>query len=385
MRILFVHAGAELYGADRILLELVGGLIDRGHGAIVVLPGPGPLVEPLQRAGARVHLRSLGVLRRKYFTIGGLLGRCRRMLAATFWLTRLIRTEKVDLVHTNTSVVFPGAFAALLARRPHVWHIHEITTRPVMVRRMLSFLVPRLSACVVCVSRSVEENLLAGSARFRHKFSVIYNGISPLEFRPDARGRVRAEFGVADDSVLVGMVGRVNRWKGQGALVESARLLFERGATARYLMVGGTVAGEESRMHDLQRKVSESGLESIITVCRFRTDVADLLSAMDVFVLPSTEPDPFPTVVLEAMGAGLPVVAFPHGGVREMIEDGVSGVLATAMEPKALAASINSYLTDPARRLAAGRAARQRVATAFSRNRFLDGFEALYRRLTRQV
>jgi glycosyltransferase involved in cell wall biosynthesis len=378
LRILFVHAGAELYGADRILLELVAGMIDRGHNAQVVVPGPGPLVGKLEAAGAHVHVRSLGALRRKYLNPRGLLGRAWRIASATVWLMRLAHAQSVDVIHTNTSVVFPGALAAFLGRRPHVWHIHEITTSPRAVWRTLSFVVPRLSTRVVCVSKAVRENLVRGSAANRGKALVIYNGISALVPDHGARERVRAELNIPDDAVLIGMIGRVNRWKGQGVLLDAARILKGRRCSSRFLMVGGTFAGEEPLLAALQEEARASGMHGVVSIQDFRSDVADVLCALDIFVLPSIEPDPFPTVVLEAMLAGLPIVAFAHGGVCEMIEDGVSGTLAAGMDSAALADAIEYYVSDPGLRRTVGERARERALANFSRAAFIGQFQGLY-------
>jgi glycosyltransferase involved in cell wall biosynthesis len=377
LRILFVHGGAELYGADRILWELVAGMIDRGHIAHVVVPGPGHLVAKLETAGAHVHVRNLGALRRKYLNPRGLLGRAWRIAGATVWLMRLAHAQSVDVIHTNTSIVFPGAFAAFLGRRPHVWHIHEITTRPRAVWRAQSFVVPRLSTRVVCVSKAVRENLVRGSSA-NGKARVIYNGISvPVPAR-DARQRVRAELNVPDDAVLVGMIGRVNRWKGQGVLLDAARILKGRRCSSRFLMVGGTFAGEEPLLASLKERARASGMHEVVSIQDFRSDVADVLCALDIFVLPSIEPDPFPTVVLEAMLAGLPIVAFAHGGVCEMIEHGVSGTLAAGKDSAALADAIESYVADPRWRRSVGERARERALANFSRAAFIGQFQGLY-------
>jgi glycosyltransferase involved in cell wall biosynthesis len=116
----------------------------------------------------------------------------------------------------------------------------------------------------------------------------------------------------------------------------------------------------------------------------FRDDVADIMQALDVFVLPSIEPDPFPTVVLEAMWSGRPIVGFRHGGITEMIEDGVSGKLATPSDVNALADILSEFAHDPAARQRFGRAAQERVAREFSRDSFVRRFSALYQELTTQ-
>ena len=99
--ILFVHAGAELYGADRVLLELLAGLKQSGHGLHVVLPTPGPLHAEIAQLGVPVQQRNLAVLRRKYFSLPGLLNRARRLCSAVLFLRRLIREQRIDIKWTG--------------------------------------------------------------------------------------------------------------------------------------------------------------------------------------------------------------------------------------------------------------------------------------------
>jgi glycosyltransferase involved in cell wall biosynthesis len=106
-----------------------------------------------------------------------------------------------------------------------------------------------------------------------------------------------------------------------------------------------------------------------------------VLADIDIFVLPSTEPDPFPTVVLEAMAAAKPVVAFRHGGVCEMVADGVSGILCTPGSALEMAAAIERLAASPALRRQLGEAGRARLQRLFTREVFIDRFSALYREL----
>ena len=381
MRLLFLHAGAELYGADRILLELVDGMVKHGHVASVVLPSDGPLVGALRQAGAEVRIHSLGVLRRKYFSLPGLFNRFVRIVSATFFVGGIIRREAIDIVHSNTSAVLVGAIASRLTRRKHVWHIHEITTKPQMVRRLFSWLIPRGADRVVCVSEAVRRHLIAGDRLNEFKAIVIHNGIEARQGASGGRARVRQELGLAGDDVLIGMIGRVNHWKGQHALVDAARLVAQSKPNARFLLVGGTFAGEEQLLINLRQRVVDEGLSERVTVWDFRSDIADILAALDVFVLPSIEPDPFPTVVLEAMHAGVPIVAFAHGGVQEMVEKDRTGYLVPPCDVIGMAEAISKLIEMGLARKSFGDAGQRRVAMLFTKKRFVEDFASLYESL----
>lgn len=376
--VLFVHAGAELYGADRILLELIEGISAKGFGIHVVLPGPGPLHAELAKLGVPVYQRSLGVLRRKYLTPLGLVNRLCRMVTAVGFLRKLILELGVDVVHSNTTAVFSGVIAARLAGVPHVWHVHEITTRPVWFARAVASCVGWFSQRAVFVSEAAREHMCRLSERVRQRALVIHNGIDTQRVLGALPGVLRAENGWTAEQPVVGMIGRINWWKGQGKLLEAAALLAPRYPDLRFVLVGGAYQGELRTRDGLLAGIAEHLLEGTVVVTDFRDDVANVLADLDVFVLPSTQPDPFPTVVLEAMAAALPVVAFRHGGVCEMVQHGESGLLCGPCSAVELAQAIESLLQSASLRQGMGRAGRERLHRMFSRQAFVDQFAALY-------
>jgi glycosyltransferase involved in cell wall biosynthesis len=376
--ILFFHAGAELYGADKILHILAKGLVERNWSVMVVLPWNGELKQTLETAGVNVIVLNHGVLRRKYFSLCGLLDRMRRIVKAGVTLNRIVRANGVTVVHTNTSVVFAGAFTSWLAEIPHIWHVHEITTRPKAVWRILSWLIPRLSERVVCVSHAVLAHLVAGNEANGVKGQVLYNGIERLMATAKATQSVRKELGVTDEEVLVGMVGRVNDWKGQMTLVAAAETVLDRCPHVKFVFVGGTFAGEEHLMFVLRERVRSEILAEKVTILGFRKDIPAIMSALDIFVLPSTQPDPLPTVVLEAMSVGCPVVGFAHGGICEMVVNNETGLLVAPCSIPALANAIEDLVVNPVRRHQYGAAGLQRFNESFSVQIFLNGFEHIY-------
>ena len=381
-RVLFVHAGAELYGADRILLELAAGLLERGHGLHVVLPGPGPLHHELQQLGVPTQQCNLGVLRRRYFNPRGLLNRVCRVLGAVWHLRQLVRAKRIDIVHSNTTAVIAGAVAAWLAGVPHVWHVHEITTRPRWLARGMAAFVGLMSQRAVFVSEATRQHMVSLNPRVQTRAVVIHNGIDPARALAGCPGVLRAELGWAADAVVVGMIGRINWWKGQGQLLECAMRLSSSKPGLRFLMVGGTFEGDNRVRDELLAGITAQRLEAVVSVLDFRPDVGNVLADIDIFVLPSTEPDPFPTVVLEAMAAARPVVAFRHGGVCEMVADGESGLLCAPGSTEEMTAAISRLAASPALRQRMGQSGRERLQRLFTREAFIERFVRLYRELT---
>lgn len=382
--ILYVHSSDEMYGADKILLEIVENLPPTRFRPLVVIPTDVPYAGQLTRALAARGIQMVhyptAILRRKYFTPWGLLQYLWRLACSTWFLARLIRLEQVGLVHSNTAAVIPGALAARLTGAPHIWHVHEIITRPRFLWRFTSWLLPRLSARVVAVSAATRDHLCAGDPLNETKAIVIHNGIdgAPFAYAGAAGVALRREWSVSPDDVLVGMIGRVSHWKGQGYFVEVAGHVAQQFAHARFALVGGVFPGQEQLVDDLRAQVRSLGLESLVRISDFRTDVPAVLHAYDIFVLPSTLPDPFPTVVLEAMASARPVVAVAHGGSVEMVEDGITGYLVPPNQPAQMAAAMTRLCLDPTARKAMGDAGRARFHAHFGLERFVAAWNTLY-------
>jgi glycosyltransferase involved in cell wall biosynthesis len=385
--ILFVHSSDEMYGADRILLQIVERLNRRKFRPVVVLPNDvpydGTLSKALQERSVKTIRLKLAVLRRKYFTPLGMLLFIWRLFVSTFTLVRLVHQESVDIVHSHTSAVISGSLAAWLTGRPHVWQILEIIVHPRFLWRLVSWLMPRLSDKIVAASGPTRDHLCVGNARNRDKAIVIHNGVDVQRFERAAGSgqQVRTEWGIEPNQALVGMIGRISHFKGQRYFVEVASLVLSSHPLARFAIVGGVFPGQEILLDELKSLISQLNLNSKIIVSDFRADVPAVLDAYDVFVLPSTLPDPFPTTVLEAMAAGKPVVANAHGGSIEMIEHQVTGFLVKPNQPEEMAAAINSLLNDPIDRREMGLRGRERLVSHFSLEAFTSQWASLYESL----
>ena len=176
---------------------------------------------------------------------------------------------------------------------------------------------------------------------------------------------MRAELGIPAERSVVGLVGRLQPWKGQDRFVEALARLGERGADVHGLLVGGE-AYERSPGYagELRRRITRLGLDERVTMTGQVADASAYFEAMEVAVNASEE-EPFGIVLLEAMEAGVPVVAVARGGPLEIVERDVTGTLAESGEPAALAAAIERTLADPDRRAAMGEASRRRCRERF--------------------
>jgi glycosyltransferase involved in cell wall biosynthesis len=381
--ILVVHNNNDFYGAEKVLLELLSRLDRSRFVPIVVLPTDtrhiNRLSPELEKLNIECCFIPLGVLRRKYFKLHKLPRFSVEVLAGIRQLVRLIRKRNIALVHTNTNTILASPLAARLTGVPHIWSIHELMVEPATVRNALHYMIPRFSTRVVTVSKAVRDHMLKDAAKFADRFTFVRGAIDVEPFlSAEGRARVRAEWGVKDDEVLIGMAGRVTRWKGQSVFVQAAKLIAARHPQAKFAAVGGVFDTEKFYMDRFRTEVHDAGLEDKLTINDFRADMPDVFAAFDIFVLPSILPEPFGLVVIEAMASGKPVVATAPGGPSETVVNGETGFLVPPSDPTAIAQMLEELLADPQKRISMGEAGKRRAREVFSLPRYVTEFEELY-------
>jgi glycosyltransferase involved in cell wall biosynthesis len=331
--------------------------------------GGNPLEEELRAAGVPVT---------------GLGARNLRDLAAFRRLLALVRSGRFDLVHAHLAYAsIWGLLAGRATGRPVVATLHvrppaaPAWSREGLRRRLLVAAANRWAARALAVSGAVRDAWTAAGLA-SERVTVVHNGVDVGGVRLGAgeagaaRAAIRRELGVAADAPLALTVSVLRPGKGLEVLLEAVPAVLDALHRARFAVVGDGPAREP-----LQASAAAAGLTAALVWTGFRRDVPDLLAAADLFVLPSLD-DAFPTALLEAMAAGLPVVATRAGGIPEIVDDGATGRLVPPGDPAALARAVAALLGDPAARRALGRAGRRRVAERFSTAVWLGRLEAVY-------
>ncbi len=380
--ILYIHASDDLYGADIMLLQVVTGLDRALFTPIVILPEDmqhvGLLSAELTARGIEcIHL-PIAIVRRRYLKPTGILPFLGSFVRGTLAVRRLARERNVRLIHGFTFAVIAAPLAAFVLQLPLVMHAHEILLRPKALRKLLHFVNVRRSNRVICVSEATRQNIVEDQPSAAERILVIHNGLRPSTPSGRTVAELRAELGVPQDKPLVGMIGRISPWKGQEVFLEAAALVVAENPDCHFISIGGVFDNETQHMERLQQLHQKLKLESIVVLHDFISDARDMLGAFDLFVSPSTSPDPFPTVILEAMSAGVPVIATAHGGPLEMVVDGETGLLVPPSDAAALAGAINALLRDPVRRHEMAQAGRVRLQECFSLRPFLDRVQNVY-------
>ena len=311
------------------------------------------------------------------FSLGKLPG---NDLGAAWRLVKLLRRVRPTIVHSRNWAAFDAVPAARLARVPVVVHgehgrevsdPHGRNRRRNRVRRLLSPLITRF----VTVSRDLERWLVEDVRIPGRKVLTIHNGVQLERFGGSSATEARQALGLPAEALIVGTVGRLDPVKDQAGLLRSFAALLPAHPDAFLVL-----AGDGPCRPDLLRLVGELGVGRRVRLLGDRPDVPLVLSAMDLFVLPSIA-EGMSNTVLEAMATGLPVIATRVGGNPELVEDGATGRLVAPQDPGRLTQAIAGYLEDPHLRAVHGKASRQRATEQFGLDRMCLAYTDLYSRL----
>ena len=306
---LVVHPGAELYGADRVLLESVTALAD-DFDVTVALPGPGPLVGALESVGVRVALCPMPVLRNAALRPRGaarlLADGVRGLLPAL----RLLRRHGRAGVYVNTLTIPSWPLLARVAGCPSLCHVHEAEQSAPRILRRAMAVCPSLADRVVANSRFTLEVLADVAPRLRRRSTVVYNAVRgparPVPARTELDGPLRLLY-----------VGRLSPRKGPQVAVGALKELLDRGVDARLDLLGSVFTGYEWFEAELRQTVTDSGLDDRVRFLGFDPDVWSHLAAADVVLVPSVGEESFGNTAVEAVLAGRPLVVSDTSGLRE--------------------------------------------------------------------
>lgn len=355
MNALVLLSSLAMGGAERVTVSFLRRLAQRGHPLVLCT------VSSRQDETLAAEVEEAGVVRRDLAA---------RRLAdprAFASYVRMLQRERFDLVHAHgQDAGILAAGASRFTRTPYVVTRH-VVEEPVVnwrqeVRARASLGAARRASAVLAVSSAAADRLSQIARLPRERIAVIPNGVEIERFASGRRpGRVnvlRDELGIRPEEKVILLPAALRHGKGHDVLVEAWPLIRERVPNARVVFAGGGERECELRRHC-------APCEPRILFLGWRSDVAELMAASDVVVLPSFS-EALPTVLVEAAAAGRPVVASRVGGIPEVVIDGETGLLVDPGDVVGLAASISALLLEPARAHAMGDRARLRASRLFS-------------------
>jgi glycosyltransferase involved in cell wall biosynthesis len=345
---------------------------DRSRFAVQLWAGTGGMLDEEANAIANAEVRIVPWLVHPIAPL--------RDVGAVCRLASMLRD--VDLVHTHSSKAgILGRAAARLAGVPgivhtvHGWSFND--TQPRATRRLYleaERAAARFTDRIVCVSRFDRDRAIASGIGDAFQYRIVRSGIDRSLYAPPpgARARVRETLGAAPDDVVVGSIANFKPQKGPLDFVEAARRARSSDPRLRFF-----IAGDGELRPAAERAIAQAGLAGIVRVLGWRTDVAELLAATDVFLLTSLF-EGLPRVVLQAMAAFVPVVATDTGGVAEVVVDGATGRLVPPGDPAAAAAAVIALAADADLRKRLALAAHARLGDEFDSRRMVSRLEELY-------
>ena len=361
-RVIHLVEDLKIGGAERVIADIVESLDRKKFEASVwCVTRGGKIAEALSDKGVEVRILGISNYRNPLNILK---------------LTRLLRKAEPDIVHTH------GYFASVISRLAAkkagipviIAHVHstywDYHKRHVLIERKLS----RFTDKIICCSRAVESFVRDFEKIEGDKTIVIYNGADEERFFPsqDAQS-IRAEFGMDKKDPVVGTVSSLTPHKGHHDLLRAASLVLEEIPSVKYLLVGDGPLRER-----LEEQAKKANIHSSVIFTGEREDIPEVLSLMDVFVLPSSSREGLGLAIIEAMAAGKPVVATEIGGIPEVVKDGETGLLVAPGNPEALARATLRLLRDPNAARVMGEQGRIRFEEKFTKNRMVREIEDLY-------
>ncbi len=381
--VLVLHHDADLYGSDQSLLRTVRAMKAGGLTPVVVLPHDGPLVALIRAEGVELNIGPVGKVTRQLMRPAGLLRLARDLWTCVRFLSRVVAGRRVLLVYSNSVAVLGGGLWAKLHAVPRLWHVREIVVSPRLAVRGFPMMLAFMGGWCVCNSHATRSWITTEAPSLAARSSVIWNGLEAIDPPdPEAVAKLRAAHMIEADHVVVALVGRINRWKGQAVLIEAAALLRQQQrATLRFFIVGDVADGQIHYRETMLAQIGSACLEGHVFWLPFTREVDVVWAATDIAVVPSIEPEPFGRVAIEAMAHGVAVVASAHGGLAEIVEHGKTGLLVPPGNAPELADAIARLADSPALRKAYGRAGIARQQTHFSQAEHDRSLMALMRGL----
>ncbi|MCK5287283.1 MAG: glycosyltransferase family 4 protein [Thermodesulfovibrionia bacterium] len=309
-------------------------------------------------------------------------------IVALLRLYRLFRKEDFDIVHTHTAKAGAlGRLAARFAGVPkivHTSHGHNFygyfgpvrSKLVVMVERFISYFTDKINALTELEKQDLASYKVAQPA----KIVVINSGLELDRYRKINinAGEKRNELRVGQDTILVGMIGRLEPVKGPEYFIEAARLITEKFPEVKFI-----VAGDGSLRSKLEFQCEKLHISDKLIFIGWREDIPEILSVLDILVMPSLN-EAVGRILIEAGACGKPVVATRVGGIPEVVKDNQTGILVPPKDAYELARAVISLLEDKNKRQRMGETAKNWVDDKFSASRMVKGFSDLYDEMQRR-
>jgi len=376
VRVVNCFTDPRLGGPGRRSLDVGERLVERGVDVHFLVPnGDDGLADAATAAGFSVHRTSIPRIRSPR-QVGENLRFLTTFRGTARRITRLLDSIDPDIVHVNTPYNFQTARAAARSSGDLVWHFNDTLT-PWPINRIAGRLGARWADEIVVSADAVRNHFFRSAVETK----TIYPPVDVAAFDPgayrEAPAQLRDELGLDEAAPVIGTIGNLNPAKGHQYLLEAVPSVLEQFPDATFLVVGAQLDSRREYYERLQRTVSRRGISDAVRFTGWRSDIPELLSLFDLFVLPSVT-EACPIVVLEAMAMCCPTVATDVGGVREQLPSQEYGWVVPPEDAAALASTVTRVLDSASERREVARNARQRAEKVFSLEACVEAHLSVY-------
>lgn len=362
IKVLQFISDMNVAGAQMVLFNLTKGLLERGNYCpLICTTAWGALADEAEKIGIRVLLLNQD---RVFDT------------SLITELGSLIRKSKISIVHSHmwSANLYSGILFALTKKPIFIVTEHGRHTLKKKRRILMNRFIVKEADAVITVSDQLRKDMIDFGKVSPNKITTIENGIDLNRFNGNRldRKEIRKKLDLEISTPVIGIVGNLTEVKGHRYFLEAASVISKHKPDARFLIVGDGVLREQ-----LENQAHRLGIAQKVSFLGRRSDVPEILSALDVFVL-SSEFEGIPNALLEAMAMGKPVVATKVGGVPEIVEDGYTGITVSPKNSLTLAEAITRLLKDNMLSMQMGYKASKVIRERFNVSLMVDRYEALY-------
>ncbi|MCI0716191.1 MAG: glycosyltransferase family 4 protein [Chlorobi bacterium] len=373
VKILYISHSPYYNGAELSLFNLVKHINWELYEPVVIFPYEGPLVNEMKSQNIKIYITPLERWIRYIFDEPvkntSLFERIQKII-------EVIEKENIDIVHSNTSVIFEGAVAANIKKIPHIWHVHEFLKEnrelhPCLPLRNIFDMMSILSKKIVCVSNYNKEQFKVIDDK--RKLVTIYNGVSESKNSENC-GILKKKLNITDEELISVTVGFLTKNKGYPDLLNAVALVRKEIDNMRFFWVGASLKSDLREFKYFKKKLD---LKDIVNYLGFRRDVSGILNCSDLLICSSLN-EAFPLVILEAMSAGLPIITTNWGGASECVINNVTGFIVPVGDSGKLSEKIIELARNNTKRKLMGENARKHFRDNFNLKKFVEQFEKLY-------
>ena len=366
-KILLAHSSNDLYGASKILINIVELLIGEGYKVYLFLPEKGPLNENDVIKKCNIKIIEFGVFRKRYFNFLGLINRLYFIISSTLTIRSFIKKNKIDLVYTNTSTLISPSIASKLCNIPSIFHIHEIPVSSKLYTKFLATFFNLFSNRLISVSNSVRDYWV-DNGLLKEKIITIYNGFN-FNFHTKKK--------LSESELVFCNISRIIPYKGHEFLIE---LFYEVSKFRKDFIlniIGDTLPEYKSYYSGLKEKVKKYDLTKNIKFLGYKKNVSDYLQNSNFFIHCPIKPDPLPTVIFEGIESMTPIIFTNLGGSYEILDSGKNGLAIDYLNLKKSVKNILEFIENILEQEIKVKNAKSFVEKNFQKSLFNDSLKTL--------